>query len=341
MRRIGGLFESACSFASLEAAAARAARGTTKTAEVAGFLLDLEPEILHLERELLGGTYSPGPYRTFTVRDPKPRQITVAPFRDRVVHHALCGAIEPVLEQHYIAHSYACRKGKGTLRAVRQAQRLTRRHAYFLKLDVRSYFHSIDHDVLCALLRRKFKDRRLRAALERIIRHPVPGCPRGKGLPIGNLTSQHLANFYLSSFDHFVLQDLRPGGYVRYMDDMVLFGACREHLWECHASSIGFLRTALRLELRSEATLLAPVRQGLPFLGRRIFRELVRLRRENLRRSVRRLRRKARRARAGRLDPRSWERSLGSVFAHLSQADSHGDTLALRRRLVEALGLES
>lgn len=340
VKRIGGLFDGACSFVSLLAAAERAARGTTKTAEVAGFLLDLEPEILRLERELLDGTYNPRPYQTFTVRDPKPRQITVAPFRDRVVHHALCGAIEPILERHYIAHSYACRKGKGTLRAVRQAQRLTRRHAYFLKLDVRSYFHSIDHGVLCGLLRRKFKDPSLLSALERIIRHAVPGCRSSKGLPIGNLTSQHLANFYLSPFDHFVVQDLRPGGYLRYMDDAILFADEKARLWECHTRCSDFLGRMLRLELRPAATHLAPVRQGLPFLGRQIFPGLIRMRRENLRRSLRRLRRRARRKQAGRLDPCSWERSLESVFAHLSQADTHGDTLGLRRRLVKALEVD-
>ncbi|MBD3335742.1 MAG: RNA-dependent DNA polymerase [Candidatus Eisenbacteria bacterium] len=341
MRRVGDLFDRACSFENLLAAARRAARGTSKTAEVAGFLLDLEPEVLRLERELRNGSYAPGEYRTFVVRDPKTRQITVAPFRDRVVHHALCATIEPALERFYISHSYACRREKGTLRAVMQAQRLARRHAYFLKLDVKSYFHSIDHDVLCGILARRFKDRRFLDTLERIIRHPVPGCPPRKGLPIGNLTSQHLANFYLNSFDHFVLQELRPGGFVRYMDDMILFGDEKQQLWSIHARCIDCLKGSLRLDLRHGATLLAPVAQGLPFLGRRVFRGLIRMRRENLRRSVRRLRRKARRYRDGRIDPGTWERSLNSVFAHLSQADSHGDTLALRRRLVQALGADS
>jgi len=341
VRRFGGLFEGACGFLALVAAARRAARATTCGPEVSAFLRDLEIEVLELRRELVTDVYRPGPYHVFTIHDPKTRQITVAPFRDRVVHHALCAQLEPVFERLYIADSYACRRGKGTLRAIQRAQQHSRRNRYFLKLDVQTYFHSIDHNALMDLLRGKLKDGRMLAVLERIVRHPVPGCPAGKGLPIGNLTSQHLANFYLNPLDHQIRERLRPGGYVRYMDDMVLFGDNKQTLWSHADACREFLGAHLRLTLKPRATLLAPVDQGLPFLGRRVFPHLIRLRRENLRRSLDRLRRKHQRLLSGRLNADAWERSLASTFAHLAMADDHADTRALRRRVAQCFCQES
>lgn len=291
---------------------------------------DLEPEVLRLGREIMGGSYRPGAYRTFIISDPKVRQITVAPFRDRVLHHAVCGIMEPHYERLFIHDSYACRRGKGALRALSRAQLMSRRHGYFLKLDVRSFFHSINHDILLALLARRFKDRRLLALLATIIRHPVPNCADGCGMPIGNLTSQHLANFYLNAVDQYVLNVLKPVGYIRYMDDMVLFADDKEQLWQWHGQVAGFLAEQLRLELKQSATLLAPVGQGLPFLGRRVYPGLVRIRRENLRRSLQRWRRRRLACSRGRLAPPDLARSESALFAHLAQADS----LRLRQHIV-------
>jgi RNA-directed DNA polymerase len=330
LRRFGGLFDEVVSFANLVAAARRAARGKSGSPEVALFLCDLEPAVLGLQREVASDGYCPGAYRTFIISDPKVRQITVAPFRDRVLHHAVCGVMEPYFERLFIHDSYACRRGKGTVRALARAQKMSRRHGYFLKLDVRSFFHSISHDILLALLARRFKDQRLLALVETIIRHPVPNCAEGCGMPIGNLTSQHLANFYLNALDQYVVNELRPGGYVRYMDDMVLFAEDKAQLWEWRGRVDAFLGDQLRLELKESATLLAPVRQGLPFLGRRIYPGLVRVRRESLRRSLRLWRRRRRAYSRGHLTPEDFARSEGALFSHLAQADS----LRLRQRIV-------
>lgn len=113
--------------------------------------------------------------------------------------------MEPYFERLFIHDSYACRRGKGTLRALTRARQMSRRHGGFLKLDVRSFFHSISHDILVARLADRFKDRRLLALVETIVRHPVPNCVDGCGMPIGNLTSQHLANFYLNAVDQYVV----------------------------------------------------------------------------------------------------------------------------------------
>ena len=334
MKRFGGLFPEIVAFANLIAAGRRASRGKAGSPEVVHFLRNLEIEVLQLERELVSGSYRPGSYTTFIISDPKQRQITVAPFRDRVVHHAVSGIMEPCFERLFIHDSYACRKGKGTLRAAARAQHFSRRSEYFLKLDVRSFFHSISHDVLLDLLSRRFKDRRLLELLEVIVRHPVPGCAAGHGLPIGNLTSQHLANFYLNALDQHVAGSLQPRGYLRYMDDMVVFGDDKSELWSQGAQIGDYLGDRLRLELKPSVTLLAPVTQGVPFLGRRIYRSLVRIRRENLRRSLQRWRRRQKQHASGRLSARDLARSEGAIFAHLTQADS----LRLRQDIVARFG---
>jgi len=334
VKRFGGLFDEVVAFENLTAAARRAARAKARSVEVAGYLCDLELEALALQRELLAGAYRPGAYRAFIITDPKERQITVAPFRDRVLHHAVCGVMEPYFERLFVHDSYACRRGKGTLRAVARAQQFCRRSDYFLKLDVRSFFHSVSHDVLLELLRRRFKDRRLLALLEVIIRHPVPNCQPGRGMPIGNLTSQHFANYYLNALDQYVVNTLRPDGYVRYMDDLVLFGGEKDLLWRWRGQVEAFLAERLQLALKHEATRLAPVTQGLPFLGRRVYPQLVRIRRENLRRSLRRWRRRRTACERGVLEPRALARSEGAIFAHLAQADS----LRLRQGIVARLG---
>ena len=122
-----------------------AARGKRFKPGVARFFFDLERELLRLHEELASKTYRPGPYRTFTIYEGKTRQISAAPFRDRVVHHALTGVLEPIFERSFIFDSYACRKGKGTHAAVDRCQQFARRYRYVLKADVRKFFPSIDH----------------------------------------------------------------------------------------------------------------------------------------------------------------------------------------------------
>lgn len=212
----------------LLAATRRAARGKrlgpNARAEIAEFWMDAEPRCLALQRALrlpahAPGAWAPSPGRTFLVRDPKPRVITVAPFPDRVVHHALVAAVEEDFERYAIFDSYACRKGKGQHAALRRAQRFARGAPWALKMDMARYFASIDHQRLFGLVRRRVADPELCDLLERIVRAPA-----GRGLPIGALTSQHLANLYLGRLDHHAKDDLGLRCYLRYMDDVVLFG---------------------------------------------------------------------------------------------------------------------
>ncbi len=331
MRRVGNLLERIATFPNLVAAARRAARGKRQRPEVAAFLLHLEPEVLTLERQILDDRYRPGPYRAFWIRDPKQRLIAAAPFRDRVVHHAILRILEPVLEARWDAHSHACRKGRGTLAALLDARSGCRAWPWFLKLDVARFFQSVSHQRLAARLARIIKDRPLLALLDRIITNPVPGNPAGHGMAIGNLCSQHFANAYLDVLDRFVRHELKPRAYLRYMDDFVLFAETKVTLAPLEARIARFLDRRLGLHLNPRASLLAPVTQGLPFLGFRLYPGVVRLRPATLRRFWRkahaRLRTLALDDEAKATDALA---SLHSLFGHVAQAN----TRLLRRSML-------
>jgi len=329
VKRSGYLFEKVADFGALCAAARRAARGKGETHSAAFFLFHLETEALKLQREILDGSYRPRPYRTFFVSDPKPRTISAADFRDRVAHHALCAVLEPLFERAAIFDSYACRPGKGSHAAVRRARVFARRYGYFLKLDIRKFFENVDHEVLKAGLSRLVKDSRLLQLAGRIIDHGAPGSAVGKGLPIGNLTSQHFANHYLCPLDHFVKQQLRVRGYVRYMDDLLLFSDSKESLRHAQRRIQEFVERDLRLELKGEASMLAPVSEGIPFLGLRLWPWIARLDGSGKRRLIRALRLGAQGLANGRLDADDIVASMRSRLGHAA----HANTLALRRSL--------
>ena len=223
-RRADGLFERIATFEALCAAARRAVTGKRRTPAPAAFLANLEPEVLRLERELRAGTWRPGGCVSFEIRDPKRRLISAAPFRDRVVHHAVHAVIAPLFERGFIDHTYANRVDKGTHRAVARYERLRNRYRYVLRGDIYRYFPALDHEVLKADLRRRIACRRTLGVLDRIVDASNPQEPvhlyypgddlftpyeRRRGLPIGNLTSQLFANVYLDRFDHFATEVLR------------------------------------------------------------------------------------------------------------------------------------
>jgi len=266
MKRYGHLWDSVVCWENLLLAARKARRGKRDRAAVQRFEFDLEGNLLQLQRELAGTTYRPGEFRTHWITRPKPRLISAAPYRDRVVHHALMNILEPILDRHFHPHSYACRMGKGTHAAADRLQELLGRHAYFVQMDIRKYFPSIDHEILKGLFRGLIKDRRVLALMDLIVNGSnaqetvaeyFPGddlfssCRRRRGLPIGNLTSQWFANWYLTPLDHVVTSHLRIGGYVRYCDDFVLFHNDRALLKETIHDVRGCLNS-LRLRLHED-----------------------------------------------------------------------------------------
>ncbi|MDX9869070.1 MAG: reverse transcriptase domain-containing protein [Kiritimatiellia bacterium] len=290
MKSYGQLWERVTSPENLAAALGRVLKGRTGNPPVAAFAAHGDEELAALREDLLSGAWRPGPYAQFRVTDPKPRTISCAPVRDRVAHHALCGVIAPLLELGFTEDCYACRGGKGTHRAAARARELVRRHGWTCKLDIRRYFDSVPHDRLLELLLQMFREKEIRRMIEAIVRHPVPGLAAGRGLPIGNLTSQWFANFYLSGLDHFAKETLRAPGYIRYMDDIVLFADGKAEIWRLHDGVCEWVEKERGLKIKGERTVVAPVTEGLGFLGLRIFRGGWRLQRTRLLRTRRKFR---------------------------------------------------
>ena len=271
MKRVGKLFEEICCIQNLHEAYYKASKNKRLTAGYIHFRKNAEKNLAFLRQLLLDGKYKHGKYRHFTITDPKQRLISAATFSDRVIHHAIMNVLEPVFERQFIFHTYACRKGKGTHAAARYAFKCAKSSAYFLKLDVKKYFDSIDHAVLKYLLCRIIKDARCLSLLFCVIdSYKVSfggdaASEREKGLPIGNLTSQFFANFYLSLLDHFVLEKLKPKAYVRYMDDIVIFDDSLLRLKQIFKDVEIFCSEKLVLSIKMPV--FGKCRNGVPFLG--------------------------------------------------------------------------
>lgn len=332
MRRFGNLWSNVTSFENLRMAALEASKTKRQSAPVQNFLFKLEPNILWLQEELETGRYQPGVYSYFIIYEPKERKICAAPFIDRVVHHAVCRVMNPLLERIYVPQSYACRIGKGMHKAIEKAQDYLRKGKYFLKCDIEKFFDSVDHEILKTCLRRKFKDKRLLALLDKIIDHPVPGNPAGRGLPIGNLTSQHFANFILTGMDIMILEKIQPAGYIRYMDDFVLFSNDSACLHNAKRTIQNFLRDELKLNLKPTGCFVAPGYHGLPFLGFQLFPSVKRLKRANWIRFKRKFSERYTAYQIGRINEATLIRSTASLFGHVR----HADTLNLRRKFCAA-----
>lgn len=314
MQRIGSLKESFLSFENLYTAYKKAYRGT-KSYQSYGFAFNADREILLLQSELANGSYEPGNYTCFTIKEPKERVISVAPFRDRVVHHALVNVIEPIYEKRFIYDSYATRKEKGTHKAIGRAQGFLRERPWFLKMDVKKYFDSIDHNALNTIIKRKIKDCFILNLCGKIIAKGGNGL---KGLPIGNLTSQFFANVYLDVFDHYIKDELKVKRYLRYMDDFCVFDSCKKTLKKLRSDITLFLNENLRLEVKEPATLINSALHGLPFLGVRVFPNLIRLKRENFIRSYNKLKTREWQRRKDYISYNEYSSSMQSLTAHLN-----------------------
>ncbi|MCP4389823.1 MAG: RNA-dependent DNA polymerase [Gammaproteobacteria bacterium] len=251
----------------LGAAFRRAAIGKGQRDEVRLFRADLDGELARLHGEILDGTVEVGRMRCFRIRDPKPRTIHAPCFRERVLHHALIAHVGPVLDRALMDDTFACRPGKGALAAVKRAQVHARRFPWYAKIDIRAYFASIDHETLLALLERRFKDGGLLHLLRRII--DAHHTELGKGLPIGALTSQNFANYYLSGLDRLLLEDSSVRGLVRYMDDLVWWGDDRTAVRAALDKARVFTKARLSLDIKTPVQI-GRSSNGLSFCGYRI-----------------------------------------------------------------------
>lgn len=286
----------------------------------------LPHELDRLAWDLKHQTVDVGRYRFFTIRDPKERTICAAPFRERVLHHALVAVCEPAFEAYQISESYACRKGRGVHRALERLRCFTTSRRYFLKLDVRKYFDHISHLTLQRLLERRFKDERLLALLWKIVQSHEAA--PGRGVPIGNLTSQYFANHYLAPLDHFVKEQLRVRAYVRYMDDLVLWGDDRDEVRSWLVALRQFAHDTLQLEFKPP--LVNRCSEGLPVLGYRVSPRGTRLSRRSRVRFRRKLTTCARALAAGRITEEEASRRTLPLLAFVRHAETYG----LRKRIL-------
>ena len=328
MKRYGNLWPQITDYGNLYRAYKKARKGKADSAQVSDFAFDLEWNLHQLRDELILGTYVPGAYRLFTIYERKQRLIAAAPFRDRVVHHALMNVLEPILDKRFIYDSYACRKDKGVHRAVDRYQKWARRYAYVMKLDIASYFHSIDHAILKQMLRLRFKDQKALELLELII-DSGPDAHTETGIPIGNLTSQIFANLYLDQFDHFIKETLKVKAYLRYVDDMLLLGNDKEVLWQLVIKITDQL-AQLKLMLHPRKIQIYRTCDGVDVLGYRVFPGFRRLRNDNGHRFARKLKRYAKQYNQHENEFTDFHCSVHSWIGHAMHADSVG----LRSRIL-------
>ncbi len=283
-------------------------RNKRNTINALKFEVNAEENILKLERELTTKNYHPSRSILFASRKPKLREIFAADFRDRVVHHVLVDYLESIYEPIFIHDSYACRKNKGTHAAVKRLQGFLRKvsqngntRAYYLQLDIKDFFTSIDKKILFSFIQKKVTDNDILWLTEKIIFHDptksfilrdkeniinkIPankslfGKSNLKGLPIGNLTSQFFANVYMNEFDQFVKHILKARFYIRYVDDLILLSRDRDELINYIKEIESFLITKLCLRLHSKRQKLQPTSNGIDFLGYIIRKDYTLIRR--------------------------------------------------------------
>ncbi len=338
------LYRELCSFRNLELAYRKARKGKRKRRDVQAFELCLEENLLQLKRELETYSYEPQPLKQFVIRDPKTRVISASDFRDRIVHHTLCNIIQPIFERAFIHDSYANRIGKGThaallrfdffKRKVSQNGRLVNDPAdgsmvvgYVLKADIRHYFDTVDNQILMRMIGRKISDENVLFLIRKILSNHAGGL-KGKGMPLGNLTSQFFANLYLNELDQFVKHSLKAKYYIRYVDDFVILHSSEETLHEWKAEISCFLKS-LGLELHPEKSKVCPLHKGTGLLGYRIFYHHKLPKRSNIRTARLRMRRQAKLYGNGIIP---YERAVQSLEGWMGYA-SHSNSYGLRKQV--------
>ena len=280
------LWESVIDWDNLLFSYMQARKGKRYSEEVLRFTEQLEENLINIQNHLIWKSWQPGQWREFWVTDPKMRLIQAPPFKDRVVHHAVVGVTEPLFERKMIFDSYACRIDKGTHGATDRLQAMLRKAArnwgkvYVLKADISKYFPSINHDALLRILARTIKDKNALWLYEQIIK----GCGyEHRGLPVGALSSQLLANVYLGQLDHKAKDNWGVKFYVRYMDDFVILGPSKDYLWNLLYDIEEFLAIELYLSLNPK-TAIYPTNKGIDFAGYRTWKTHKLPRKRNVKR---------------------------------------------------------
>jgi retron-type reverse transcriptase len=306
--------------------------------DVLQFEWQLEENIFQLHRELVRKTYHHGPYAGFYVTDPKQRHIHKATVRDRIMHHAVFSVVNPIFEPTFIPTSFSCRVGYGTHKGVEALKKMMGKvsknntnRCFVLKCDIQKFFASVDHEILLSILEKRIKDDDIMWLLKSII-ESYESAP-GKGIPIGNLTSQLFANVYMNEFDQFVKHRLKVNYYVRYTDDFALVSESPEELERLLIPISEFLENELALTLHPNKIILRSVCQGIDFLGYVTFPKYRLLRVKTRKRMFRKMKKRVEDCKSGKINRKNLEQSLQSYLGVMS----HADTYKLREELLNRL----
>jgi retron-type reverse transcriptase len=350
MKKITGLFDEVTSFSTLYAAYLRARAKKRYREEVLIFSANLEKELFQLQRELRDGTYRVGSYREFYVNVPKRRLIMALRFRDRVVQWAIYIALNPHLERRFIFDSYGCRVGKGSLAAAVRLQYWMRQvdrkplapgqRWYYLKLDISKYFYRVDHSIIMDMIGSMVDDQRFIGLMDVIVNGDTPfglpngasldECPRESrlydvGMPIGNLSSQMIANAYLDILDQFCKHTLHIHHYIRYMDDIIILHDNLQEIHQMKDSIEAFIGDRLHLQLNKK-TAIRPIGHGVEFVGWRIYTTHAKLRKSTIRHLKRSLKKLEQMYANYEIELDKCLQTVGSYFGLLS----HGDNYRMR-----------
>lgn len=335
MRRGGGdirichnIFEKIISLDNLFFAWREFKRGKINKSDVKKFYYSLEDNLFDLRQNLLNRHYQPDKYEFFYVRDPKLRPIHKASVRDRVLFQAVFRVLYHIFDKHFIFDSYSSRLDKGTHAGVRRLEQFVRqanancsRPTFALKCDVKKFFYSIDHDILFDLIKHKISDPDALWLIDKIIASFE--IERGKGLPLGNVTSQLFANIYLNELDQFVKHVLKQKYYLRYCDDFVILGNCAEDLRALIKPINNFLMERLKLSLHPNKVEIRKLSQGIDFLGYVILPHHIVLRTKTKRRMFRKLRQRKLSLDMGIITSENYNQSLQSYLGILKHCNGH------------------
>jgi len=343
MKTYKNLFNKICSFENLHLAYLKARKCKRYRDEILKFSYNSEENLLKLQEELLTQTYQHGANREFIVCDSKKRKIKASPFRDRVVHHALCRIIEPIFDKGFIDDSYACRKERGTHKAIKRLEKFIKSAnttlrerrlcpgIYCLQCDISKYFDSINHKILLEIIGKKIVDKKILWLIEEILNSSEE--KPGIGIPIGNLTSQLFANVYLNELDQFVKHRLWIKYYIRYMDDFLILDYNKKELHRTKEEIGEFLGDKLKLKLHPKKANVFPVGESIDFLGYRIFSTHRLLRKSTVKRFIKRTKDYQRKLTKGLMSEEKFNNSLQSWLAYAE----HANSWRLRKNLEEKL----
>lgn len=304
-------------------------KGKRNKFDVQLFERDLEDNLFELHRKLALKIYRHGSYQDFYISDPKKRHIHKAKVQDRIVHHLLYLYLYELFDKTFIYDSYSCRLNKGTHRGVKRLAHFARkvsksykRDCWALKCDIKKFFSNVDHKILLELLKTKASDRNIIWLLEQIITS-FHSEEKGKGIPLGNLTSQVFANIYLNELDKFIKHRLKLRYCLRYADDFIILSDNRESLFPCINMSQQFLKEELKLELHPDKIIIRKPSWGIDFLGYNILPHYILPRTKTKRRIFLKIEEKLRSYYKGEIERFSFDQTLASYTGYLSHANTY------------------